>query len=254
MLRFLAPLLVAGLLLAAPPIGAADKTELISLTHISAAELDDLLSTGRVGSIPVVIDGQPEGPPDAAPPKMNLVPAGIIAWAVDLRNNALSVSGDAESVQQLRRIIRLLDIPARRLRIFSRIVQLDVPTAAALREKADVVEQQGLKILVLPAAERAALDARPALQAATVDVSNNRRVYLRRAAGAWHPVREVTLQPRVNGDNTITLFTTGLFDDRARKGSIAALRVSHGVPVLLLDSQNRAWVITPEILPEPING
>lgn len=237
-------LLAAGLLLAGLPAQAAVKSEAIPLTYLSAAELEDLLS-------PMPRSDFPQNRKMRGTVGPGVIPRGITAWAVDPRKNALSVSGEADAVEEFKRLIRILDVPARRLRVSVRLVQLDAAGAEPLRKNPNAQESNGLKLLLLSKEEKARLDAQPAVLAAEVNTSNNHRVYLRRPGAAGQPERPLALFPSVNGDNTITLATLGLLPTDMPPGSYFSLqRVPSGTPILALDGENRAWVFATELLPD----
>lgn len=239
-------------MLIALPAHAADRSEVIPLSYLQAAELDQFLANGGSQTGPFGggsgLRAKGLGGKDAP----SLIPSGIQAWAVDERKNALTVTGDEEAIEQLKRIVRLLDIPARQIRMTVRLVELDPADAKTLRERPDAATRDGVTTLTLTKpADVQPLQERPALLASELQVSNNRMLHLRIPAAAGD-ARRASLVPRVNGDGSITLVATALLPGAAPDAAPQLLfRMPSGQTGIVVDGDRRAWLITPELLPDP---
>jgi hypothetical protein len=247
-MRSYSTLFALAAMLTALPAHAADRSEVIPLSYLQAAELDQFLANG----------GSQTGPFGGGPAlgarglggnkNRSFIPSGIQAWAVDERKNALTVTGDEEAIEQLKRIVRLLDIPARQIRMTVRLVELDRTDARALRERPEAATREGVTILTLTKpADVKPLQERPALLASQLQVSNNRMLHLRLPAAAGE-ARHASLIPRVNGDGAITLIATALLPGAAPQ---LLFRMPSGQTGVVLEGDRRAWLITPELQPDP---
>lgn len=256
-MRKLSTLLFFAATLVALPAHAADRTEVIPLAFISAPELDMFLTGGgfRVeyasglgGQVTARGMGGLGG--KSAP---DMIPKAISAWAVDARKNTLSVTGSDEAIGQLKQIVRLLDIPARQVRMRVHLVQLDAAAAAALQVRPEVLDRDGMVTLTLTKAEdRKLLEARSALLSTDLNVTNNRMLYLRVPGAAAEEARSASLIPRVNGDGSITVIASALLTKNFDDGKISVVfRVASGQTEVVIDRERRAWMITPELLPDP---
>ena len=243
-------LLLLAASLVATPVLAADRTEVIPLAFLSATELDQFMTSDTIGT---GVGGLRRGKGIDGKDRLDLMPKGISAWAVDARKNAVSVSGSDEAIDQLKKIVRLLDIPARQIRISVRLVELSPAGAAALRARPDAVAGEGVTSATLTSPEdRKPLEGLPALFTTTLQVSNNRKLHLRVPSAAGEDSRRASLVPRVNGDGSITVIATALSNAKPDRDEHHWLfRVSTGQSRVILDAERRAWVITPELLPDP---
>src|SRR6266581_4322539 len=102
--------------LLASPFRAAADTVLIPLHHLRVTEVERQLLPDD--------DRRPVPGPRAAPAERGLISAGITAWTADERRNAFEVTGTDEGIQSFRQIIRLLDVPARQVRLSLRVLPL----------------------------------------------------------------------------------------------------------------------------------
>jgi hypothetical protein len=253
MRRFPALILLAASL-SAVPVLAAGRTEVIRLTFLPAAELDQFLTAAPAD--PQYGFGGGLGSPRASKgiddkDRPDLIPKGIAAWAVDARKNAVSVTGSDEAIGQFKKIVRLLDVPARQIRIAARMVELDPAEVAALRARPETQVGEGVTLTTLTRSEdRKRLEALPALFSTTLQISNNRVLHMRVPSVAGEDSRRASLVPRVNGDSSLTIIASGLIASKpGSKDYPLLLRVSTGQSVVVLDEERRAWLIAPELLP-----
>ena len=258
------------LVLASAPARSADKTERIPLRFIAATELEWFLTDGGQRNEAKGLDELKVLPQEGGSSKLDviypgfpigrglgLVPPGIGGWAVDTRGNVLSVTGTEEGIEQLKRIIRLLDIPPQRMRLSVRALKADAKVRETLRGDAGIQVGEG-SVWVADQGQRQALEARPSVFSTAMVVSNNRVMHVRHPGEAGEPVVSAMIMPRINGDGSITLIMPlrMLRPGEAKPdagGFVAFRRIpSGGTVVVLLEKQNLAWVITPEILPDPV--
>lgn len=256
-MRKLSTLLFFAATLVAIPAHAADRTEIIPLAFISAPELDTFLTGGdhRVqydSGKGTQVAAQGTGGLGGKSAQ-NLIPKGISAWAADARKNTLSVTGSDEAIDQLKQIVRLLDIPARQVRMTVRLVELDAVTAAALRKHPEVVDRDGVATVMLAKAEdRKLLNARPVVFSTELNVSNNRMLHLRIPGAAAEEAQSASLIPRVNGDGSITVIASALLTKKSdNETPTVVFRIASGQSEVVIDGERRAWLITPELLPDP---
>jgi hypothetical protein len=235
-------LLIVTLALVAVPLRAADRTEVIRPEFIPAGDLERFLTQ-----------------PDAADQlglrgkSRDLLPKGITGWAVDVTRNTFSVSGSDEDIEQLKRIIRLIDIPPRRVKVTARLLQLSEAEAAVVRNHPDALKSdQIITLPLLKEADRTAYQAKRALVQASLTVSNNRPAHLRFPATGGADAGVMSVTPRVNGDGTVTVITSGLYAGDKSGVAISLHRSPSGMARLVLDEHNRAWVLASEILPDAV--
>ena len=206
------------LALAAAPARSADKTERIPLRFIAAMELEWYLTgggqrnkakrldelevlpqRGGLNDVDIIYPGFPVGR------GLGLVPPEIGAWAVDTRENVLSVTGTQEGIEQLKRIIRLLDIPPQRIQLTARVLKLDAKALEELKAKREGNIQDGAEsVWVADEVQRRALEARPSTFSTRLAVQNNRGMHVRYPGGADEPAVAGMIVARVNGDGSIT--------------------------------------------------
>src|SRR5205823_4662058 len=95
-----------------------------------------------------------------------VLPDGIWAWTVDERRNAFRVCGSEKGIEELQRLLGLLDVPARSLRVTVRLVPMDAAAVAALKPPDPVTtgndDGPAIVCAVLGAGQTAALEGRPA--------------------------------------------------------------------------------------------
>jgi hypothetical protein len=185
--------MMAGLLsLMALPATAA--TERIPLTFTSPALMVQMLT------------GAPQSPDGGGLSGGGLLAEGISALAATTSPNALVVDGTPEAIAHLRQIIRLIDIPPRKIRLSVRVfpkanIPFDPKNVTIHNDKLTPSTAQ------LSAEELATLlkNAPAPLMQAQVEGNNNQP-----ALFYWTPPgkkRETaTVFPRVNGDDSVTVF------------------------------------------------
>lgn len=196
---------------AARPVAApAEITETIPLVFVPAAEVEQVLI------------GQP-GSRDGKPSSQALLPPTLRGLSVDPSRNSLTLVGDRAGIDAVKGIIRLLDVPARRLNIELRFVRL--PGGA---------DAQGPAWRPVEDEELRDLEARPTVQVWTMPAVNNHAVTFRVPVGQDN-LKQLT--PRLNGDGTITLIV-----GRAR----AAEKPATDRPAKTLDDL--------DLQPAPMNG
>jgi hypothetical protein len=180
-----------GVLLALPAV-AAEKTLLIPMRYRRASEIERLLL--------------PEN-------STSLVPPGILAWTVDERRNAVSVTGSEAAIQELRTVIRLLDVPRSSVRLRVRLVRLEPderrelglkPAAGVLPVTADSA-LAGVSTYLTPE-QVARLELKPSLAATEMTVFNNQPLRMRWPSDQPGWATLATLVPRLNADGSVTLF------------------------------------------------
>lgn len=174
-----APVKPADTAAAAPVSAPADRTETISLTYVSAGDVEQVL-TGQTGSRN---GGLGTG--------KVLIPPTVHAWSVEVSRNSLTLVGDREGIDAVKQIIRLLDVPARRLSIELRFVRLEAGA-----------DPLGLAARLVEADEVSQLASRPSVQLWTLPATNNRAMTFRTPAGS-DDMEKITA--RINGDGSITL-------------------------------------------------
>jgi len=173
-----------------PPAGlAADRTETIPLRCASAVQLDRMLRPGAADS---------------------LVPSGLVAITLDPQGNTLTVSGSDESIQEFKNLVRLLDVPAKRIRLSARFIPLDGAAIQELKLPVDAAAPlSGSPYLVgAPSANQLALLAKRESAGETdLAVSNNTTLRLRSRATEGRLTTFAEVIPRLNGDGSVTLYT-----------------------------------------------
>lgn len=188
-------LLVVACLLPASS-GLADViSESIRLRHISPIELEQLLLPASGDDRPAV---------------RRLLPAGIRAMTAG--RDRLEVVGTREAVDAVKSIVRLVDLPARRIRLRACVLappdeelaglnlrqySVDIPGTARVVEAGRFAVLGDPVALALLARSAVALDV-------TTAADNNRSVRLFPVQGNAPPA-PLVLIPRLNGDGSITL-------------------------------------------------
>jgi hypothetical protein len=210
-------------------------------------------------------------PDDPASHRRSLVPDGITAWTVDPQRNTLAATGEPEAVEGLKRLLRLLDVPPRRVRLAARVLQLDPEALAGLelhQLRLDVgIDPPGappagreaavLRTAVLTEAQAAALAARAARRFVETEMTvvNNGSLRLEWPQAADRPSGFSAVVPRVNGDGTITVFAPVVLrpaaDGKAAAHSLFGVRrLASGQTALMVDERGLAILVTAQLLPE----
>jgi hypothetical protein len=205
------------LLLAVMPARAEEKSEVIPLRYLPAGELERaLIPRDAVGTLHIPL------------------PAGLLAWTVDARQNALTVAGSEAAIQELKTIIRLLDVPPIHVRLAVRRLRADDPAIAALKipplAAPEANAPSTARAVLLNAEQIAVLEGRPVVASATLDTNNNRPVHINETGPRRQPLSLVTVVPRVNGDNTVTLLVS--MSESLRKPEAAASTAPSPVTVV----------------------
>jgi hypothetical protein len=167
-----------------PPRQAA----VIRLHHVPAAEVERLLA-----------------PEDGS----SLVPPGVLAWTVDERRNALSVSGSDEAIAAFRQLVRLIDVTPARVRLSVRILSPETVAEGRLDATAPPGgvtggQNRGLWA-VLKREQIAALETGPAEGATEMEVTHRHSLGVRWPEPEGVPVELGAVTPRINRDRTVTL-------------------------------------------------
>jgi hypothetical protein len=239
-------ILALSLSLLTLPALAAEKSESIPLSFVSPAEVIEILNEpGRNRAIWLEAFQA-----DLATFRPSLIPSGVSAWAADSDRRALSVTGTEEGIAQLKQILRLLDIPRRRLKVVARAVQLTAPEREALRADPDIVLTDAVATLPATDKHKKLLEGRGSVVSAEVVVVNNGSAYVRIPQVEDRRARVVALTPRVNGDASVTLFLRGLPNPGVIEPVVSLRRTASGQGVLVLDSENRLWLLEATLLPE----
>jgi hypothetical protein len=181
-MRAFLPLLALALL--AAPVHAADQTEALHLTYTSAADAERLLLHSGAKQQPII-------------------PAGIHAWTIDSQTNSLVVTGESAAIDQIRKVMRLIDIPPRKIRLHVRVLKSD---AALDPLKARGKTAAGLVALgITEDADREVIQKSAILSDLHLEASNNTVLHVR-PTGSPQPL---ALQPRLNGDSSVTFVVPG---------------------------------------------
>jgi hypothetical protein len=236
--------LALSLALLALPAAAADRTEEIRLQYISAGDLMTFLLPR-----PAHEQGGGLGGPDRP---RGLVPVGIAGLATPSAG-VLSASGSEEAIQQLRNIIRLVDIPRRRIRLSVRLIEpqpeelnrivkdVAVGKADGSAVKVGVLDEDG-RNRILARAQKTLLQA----DLVCANGATARLLWPEDPSNAAFPA----LTPRVNGDGTITL-TVPARPDPAAKELIVLRRISSGQTLVVAREEGGpTLVVTAEVLPD----
>ena len=251
-------LLLLSLLLCIPaPVAAESKTVQIPLRYRSALEVEALLSGPAVPSKYSVKDSDSRTGRgtvvvlfrDVITPGPHSLPAGISAWTADPTNQSLWVTGTEAAVQQVEKIVRLLDIPTRRVRLHARAVEIDAAQAEAL-----FGGDKGLKDGEFVARSLSGDDLRrtlllPARVDTRVPTANNHPLKLRLPRRGVGESIHVELLPRLNGDGTLTLITTAVTppgDGKQLDEARVLRRIESGTALAIQASPEIAWVFTYE--------
>lgn len=210
----------------------ANRTQRFALKYLSAVEVEQLLLPSLV---PAAIEAGGGLSPKAKP---GVLPAGIVAFAADPQTASLAATGTPDALNQLQKIIRLLDIPRRRINwSITAITQDDKLRAAAALPELDNLEAERI---VRDAETRGLLQYRSELAGA-----NSQPVRLLTRNGV-DDRGFISLQARVNGDQTITLLLQG----SDSKLSLAR-RVPSNSSVLLAPKGDTALLVRVQLLPPP---
>jgi hypothetical protein len=186
--------IISGLLLAALPTLAAEKTVTLRLRHYPVADIDRMLLPESTGL--------PFSP-------------GILAWTADDRRNTVTVTGSETAIQRFRELVRLIDIPKPRIRLAVRLLRieradlrgLNLEPIAGLETLAPHAGVAGAATF-LTREQVAALEARPALRTTEMTVANQQPLHLGWETGPEALPALARIIPRVNGDGSVTLSLT----------------------------------------------
>jgi Bacterial type II/III secretion system short domain len=179
------------LLMMAVPVHAAETSAAIPLRYLPAGDLERFLLPGdalRTGSL--------------------VLPAGLLAWTVDARQNTITVTGSDDAIQALKEAIRILDVPPIHIQVAVRRLRADDPAVTALAPLPPAGAKDAPHGVLLSPEQSTALEARPAVESATLDTNNNVPVRLKQTGAQGRSLSLVTVVPRVNGDDTVTLMVS----------------------------------------------
>jgi hypothetical protein len=167
-----------------PPRQAA----VIRLHHVPAAEVERLLSPE---------DGH------------GLVPPGVLAWTVDERRNALSVSGSEEAISAFRQLVRLIDVSPARVRLSVRVLSPEAVAMGGLDASplaGGVTDGQTRGFWAIVKREQvAALETEPTAVATEMEVTHRHSLGVRWPPAESGPSELGAVIPTINGDRTVTL-------------------------------------------------
>jgi hypothetical protein len=240
-------LTLAVALASAAPSAAAEKPVRIRLRYAQVSDLFRLLEPPREAAPTVAFTPALDSPAavgvvvisgpgaslraGAASPRpgegglggtaVALIPPGLTSWTADTIHNTLVVTGPKDAVARLKDVIRLLDVPARAVKLEVRTMHKTAPLgdggAAAAPAGSGLIE-----VRTVPAAEVEGIPASDLLgQPLPATVLNNHTLMFRLPGREGSAPLEIT--PRVNGDGTITL----LLGQAGRK-PFAVRRVERG--------------------------
>lgn len=227
-------------------LAQANRTERIPLRFVSAAEAVQI----------ILPPPMKEGEGGLGPrPARGAVPAGVVALASDAQGTALVATGSRAGLADLRNLVRLFDVPPRPVRLS---VTALIPDANLREElKVDLVETDargeasgkalaaGVDVkhsgrLVAEARRRKGV-----LMETVLDTANNRLAHFL-VPGVEGQEAQLSIQPRVNGDGSITLFL------QERVGhSFSIRRIASGSNVILLPNSSLALLVRAETTAPP---
>lgn len=219
--------LTCCLLLVAPAF-AADRTETIPLRFVRAAEVERML----------LPEERPAGGGGLGGSK-GLAPEGLVAWTANDAKNALTVTGSPQAIDALKKIVRLIDIPARQIHLEVRVLRLDAAGRKQLDELLPPVkfphpETLRSAALVGKQIEQVTGGAK-VLAAAELPTANQHPFHVRWTEAAGEPAKHLALTPRLNGDGSLTL--TWPLETPGRPGEkslFTILRIPEGRTVIVV--------------------
>jgi hypothetical protein len=170
------------------------------------------------------------------------MPPGIVALAADSAGGSLVISGEEAAINQVKSLIRILDVPPTRVAVSLYLLRVDAAALAGLPPLDQPPNGEAPRVRV------GSLGPQPLAtllqRAAVVDhleltTGNNRPVRLFwRPSPAWQPV---SVTPRVNGDGSITTLVpfrlTGTAEGKPVSEDVTALRRLSGSQALVAVSE-----------------
>jgi hypothetical protein len=231
-------LLVLALTLAAAPARPAPEkpaTETIRLTFISASDLERMM------------DAAPQAPGTGGLGGSNAfpMPRDVTAWAVDVEHNSLSVTGTPEAIRELTGIVRLLDVPATRVRVVARVLRVTAadrafidPEGALLPPGAELRPDEAPSKML--STEQAGLMAQKPMLAVTDMVVLSSRSLRIRWTGPGGTAGAAVVTPRVNGDQSIT--TGARFAERETRRPTTSSKTEFSGGVILRANSAATWI------------
>ncbi len=186
-----------SLLLVTPAL-AADRTETIPLRFVRAAEVQEMFlpeeraaGTGGLGAVKTA------------------APEGLVAWTANDATNSLTVTGSPQAIAAVKKIVRLVDVPARQIHLDVRVLRLDAAGRKQLDELIPPVKDPHPEMLRSTALvgkqiEQVTSGAK-VLAAAELPTANQHPFHLRWTEAAGEPAKHLALTPRLNGDGSINL-------------------------------------------------
>jgi len=234
--------------LLATPFREAADTVLVPLHHLPVTEVERQLLPGEEHApLPGAL---------AARAERGLIPAGVTAWTADERRNAFEVTGTDEGIQSFRQIIRLLDVPARQVRLSLRVLPL---VAGSLHGLSAVPVPPGTpgwhpsdSFAMANRDQLAVLERQAALSSSEMTVTSSHPLHLLWGEPQNHPPAPATVLPRVNGDGTVTLLLSPPGPSSAGREGVMVLRhVAPGQGAVVLSRTLGAVLVVEvrEVLP-----
>jgi hypothetical protein len=227
----MAVVMAAGAVFTPLVLADANRTERITLKFVAAGEIERVL----LGDAAPLTNGVGGGLGPGA--KTGALPSGIVAFTADPETASITATGTPAGLDELKNILRLLDVPKRRIRWTIHALEPDENLRAAAVAAPELDRAQAEK-LARDAEKVGALQFRSELIGA-----NQLPVFLFPKSSGTEG--KLFLQARVNGDETVTLILHG--NDRRL---MQTRRVPPGKAALFLPDGSTALLIQAELLPD----
>lgn len=237
-----AAMMIGMLTLVAQPASAA--TERIPLRFARAAEVERMLV------------GVPKPPPGGgglggAPQPRGHVPDGVSLLTTATVANELVVDGTPEGIAKVRELVRLVDIPARGIKLTVRVF----PGQLLQNDAAEVPEDKANQLATVLSAKEVARMVKNG-PAALVDVQlegeNNRPVRIYWSPREKKPISAATILCRVGGKDQLRIWTSpGAAADLPLAGNSVVLEPTPEMPYLVVSVPDAevALVVQAEVVP-----
>ena len=201
---------------------------------------------------------QPVKNPAAVEPQNGvrfLLPAGVSALAANPLDHTLTVAGEPEAIEQVKRTLRLLDVPARRVRLSAEVHQLKPGSKLPVKTAVSVVTGRTAAVSVCENLTdeqvgqlRAASEER--LLDVTIDSINREPIFVFPKRAKEARPAAVVLLAGVTGGGTVSLKIGGKgFESPDGMPALVSGKLQRGSPCLLMNGEKEAWIIRAEILP-----
>jgi hypothetical protein len=230
--------------LLATPALAAVRTEEIRFKHHPAIDFERMLLAAQWPGLDLsrapVAPGEQPARSSSGVVAQSLLPEGIVAWSVDAERNSLSVTGEAEAVEQVKSIVRLIDVPARRIRLSVTAFRPDAPTAGQLRAELSGEPEAGkFASVVVDDAKVRLIEAKPPLAGTEATVGNSRPLSVRLPWEKDQPASPGLFIPKLNGDGSLTV-TAAVNVLTVQKGQPPSARQFTAVRLL---GKGQGWIL-----------